>query len=155
MQTMKLSEALSTFNGKTFLFGGKAAGRKNPKKELVTVTAELQPRGIVKLFAEDGTEVLHSRTGVVVFAGQSDTEEPKKAPRKKAVKAPEATHATAEDRDNAEVVKAAEIPVVEIEVKAPAKIPGKAPANFIELAKSGNTEAARRYWERRVAQYEG
>lgn len=140
MQTMKLSEALSTFNGSKFLFGGKAAGRKNPKKELVTVTAELHPRGIVKLIAEDGTEVLHSRTGVVVFAGpvNGQTEEPKKAP-KKAVKAPQK----------------AEEPKAEVKAEAPAKKPGKAPANFIDLARSANTEAARRYWAKVVAEYEG
>jgi hypothetical protein len=134
MQTMKISEALNTYNGKPFVFGGKAAGRKNPKKDLVTVRAEVLPRGIVKLFdAESGAEVLHSRSGVVIFAGQA--EEPKKAPRKtapkKAVKAPE----KAEEK--------------------PAKLPGKAPANFIDLARTGNTKAARAYWSRRVAQYEG
>jgi hypothetical protein len=91
----------------------------------------------VKLFdAESGAEVLHSRSGVVIFAGQA--EEPKKAPRKtapkKAVKAPEKAEEKAE---------------------APAKIPGKAPANFIDLARTGNTKAARAYWSRRVAQYEG
>jgi hypothetical protein len=144
MQTMKLSEALNTFNGEAFFFGGKAAGRKNAKKELVTVKAELHPRGIVKLLAEDGTEVLHSRTGTVIFAGPVDqAEEPKKTPRKaapkKAVKAPEKAEEKAEAA----------------EVEKPALIPGKAPKNFIELAHSANTEAARRYWTRRVAQYEG
>jgi hypothetical protein len=142
MQTMKISEALNTYNGKPFVFGGKAAGRKNPKKDLVTVRAEVLPRGIVKLFdAESGAEVLHSRSGVVIFAGQA--EEPKKAPRKtapkKAVKAPEK----------------AEEPKAEEKAEAPAKIPGKAPANFIDLARTGNTKAARAYWSRRVAQYEG
>jgi hypothetical protein len=140
MQTMKLSEALNTYNGKTFVFGGKAAGRKNPKKELVTVRAELQPRGIVKLFdAESGAEVLHSRTGVIVFAGPVDSqaaeEKPEKAPRK-AVK------------------KVAETPAKKAEEK-PAKRAGKAPANFLDLARSANTEAARRYWARVVAEYEG
>jgi hypothetical protein len=136
---MKISEALNTFNSTgTFVFGGKAAGRKNPKKELVTVKAELLPRGIVKLFdAETGAEVLHSRTGVVIFAGPVDAEE--KAPEKKAEKAP---------RKPAKKV-------VEPKAETPAKIPGKAPQNFIELAKTGNTEAARNYWARRVAQYEG
>jgi hypothetical protein len=140
MQTMKIAEALNAYNGKTFVFGGKAAGRKNPKKELVTVRAEVLPRGIVKLFdAESGAEVLHSRTGVVIFAGpvggQAAEEKPQKAPRKAAAK------------------KAA--PKVEKAEEKPAKKPGKAPANFIELAKSGNTEAARRYWARKVAEYEG
>lgn len=145
MQTMKLSEALNDFHGKTFVFGGKAAGRKNPKKELATVRAELLPRGIVKLFnAETGAEVLHSRTGVVVFAGPVDAmpaaaEEKPKAPRKKAVKAPQ---------------RAPEV-APEVQDVKPALIPGKAPKNWIELAESGNTEAARRYWSRRVAEYEG
>jgi O-methyltransferase involved in polyketide biosynthesis len=163
MQTMKLSEALNTFNGEAFLFGGKAAGRKNPKKELVTVTAELQPRGIVKLFAEDGTEVLHSRTGTVVFAGpvdgQAAAEEPKKAPRKKAakkaVKAPETAYATPEDRDNAEAVKAAGLKVVEIVAEAPKKKPGKAPWNFRDLARTAATASARAHWQSVCDEYEG
>jgi hypothetical protein len=69
---------------------------------------------------------------VVIFAGQA--EEPKKAPRKTAPK------------------KAVKAPA---KAEAPAKIPGKAPANFIDLARTGNTKAARAYWSRRVAQYEG
>jgi hypothetical protein len=71
----------------------------------------------------------------------------------KAVKAPEATDDYGKFfRGEAPlhvVVKAEEKP------QAPAKKPGKAPANFVELAQSGNTEAARAYWSRRVAEYEG
>jgi hypothetical protein len=139
MQTMKLSETVNVADAKgAFLFGGKAAGRKNPKKELVTVRAEFLDRGIVKLInVETGAEELHSRTGTVVFAGPVDgqAEEPKKAPRKPA--------------------KKAEAPKVEKAEEKPAKRPGNAPANFIDLARTGNTEAARRYWARIVAEYEG
>lgn len=142
MQTMKLSETANVADEKgAFLFGGKVAGRKAPKRELVTVRAEFLPRGIVKLFNVDsGAEELHSRIGTVVYAGpvQDMPAEPKKAP-KKAPKAPR------------KAVKKAEAPKVE----EPAKIPGKAPANFVDLARSANTEAAKRYWKRRVEQYEG
>ncbi|MFD3464825.1 hypothetical protein ACFWWM_00355 [Streptomyces sp. NPDC058682] len=143
---MKLAEVVSIADAQgAFLFGGKAAGRKNPKKELVTVRAELLPRGIVKLFSvETGAEVLHSRTGVVVFAGPvtampAAIEEKPKAPRKRAVKAPQ------------EPAEAAP----EVQEEKPALIPGRAPKNWIELAQSGNTAAARRYWSKRVAEYEG
>jgi hypothetical protein len=173
MQTMKLSETVTVADEKgAFLFGGKAAGRKNPKKELVTVRAEFLARGIVKLIAEDGTEVLHSRTGTVVFAGpvNGQAEEPKKAPRKKAAKkAPEVIHATAEDRVNYEnaVARGAKIEKIEsvpggVAAKKaekapekPAKKPGKAPWNFRDLARSAATETARRYWQSVVDQYEG
>jgi hypothetical protein len=170
MQTMKLSETVNVADEKgAFLFGGKAAGRKNPKKELVTVRAEFLARGIVKLIAEDGTEVLHSRTGVVVFAGPVNGQ------------AEEPIHATPEDAVNYRNAKARGAKIEKIEsvpggiaakkavkaprkpaqkaeapkVEEPAKIPGKAPANFVDLARSANTEAAKRYWARRVAQYEG
>jgi hypothetical protein len=146
MQTMKIAETANVTDSKgVFLFGGKAAGRKAAKKELVPVKVELHPRGIVKLIhAETAEEVLHSRTGTVIFAGPvsgqpAEAEAKPKRPRKKAVKAPEA----------------AEKPQVEEKPQAPAKRPGKAPKNFIELARSGNTEAARAYWSRRVAEYEG
>lgn len=132
---MKISEVHTITNPEgVWLFGGKAAGRKAPKKVLVPVRVDLQPRGVVKLVhAETGAEVLHSRVGTVVFAGPVDM------PAEKAVKAPR---------------KAAKAKV-EPKAEEPAKLPGKAPKNFVELAQSGNTEAARRYWSRRVAQYEG
>jgi len=143
---MKISETANVADSKgVFLFGGKAAGRKGPKKDLVPVKVELHARGVAKLVnAEDGSEVLHSRVGTVVFAGPvngkpAEAEGKPKRPRKKAVKAPE----------KAEKAKVEEKP------QAPAKRPGKAPANFVDLARSANTEAARRYWQRVVDQYEG
>jgi hypothetical protein len=54
-----------------------------------------------------------------------------------------------------EATKKAEAPKVEKAEEKPAKRPGKAPANFVDLARTGNTEAARRYWARIVAEYEG
>ncbi|MBT2541376.1 hypothetical protein J7E99_11810 [Streptomyces sp. ISL-44] len=185
MQTVKLAEVANVADSKgAFLFGGKTAGRKNPKKELVTVRAEFLPRGIVKLFnAETGAEVLHSRSGVFVFAGPvtavpATAAEKPKAPRKKVAKAPQG----APKRRNIRLeggysltewggtfsvfLKGQQIGLEHSEADAVAKveshrasrshlIPGKAPKNWIELAQSGNTEAARRYWSRRVAEYEG
>jgi hypothetical protein len=55
----------------------------------------------------------------------------------------------------AKAPETAEKPKAEEKPQAPAKKPGKAPANFVDLARSADTEAARRYWSRRVAQYEG
>ncbi|MEV5084375.1 hypothetical protein AB0K74_38225 [Streptomyces sp. NPDC056159] len=64
---MKLSEALKVYGSGAYLFGGKAAGRKGPKKVTPVYRAELQSRGMVKLFAEDGTELFRGHGRTLVF----------------------------------------------------------------------------------------
>ncbi|WP_043466536.1 hypothetical protein [Kitasatospora sp. MBT66] len=42
-----------------------------------------------------------------------------------------------------------------VETPAPPRKPGKAPQNFVDMARLANSETAKAFWARKVAEYEG
>lgn len=130
MKAVKAREAIETIANERgeIMWGGRTTGRKEPLKRPV--------RAIIAQASKD--------LFTVTFGGNRKVESLRGA--SKFFAAPVASGEVAQDQGEAQAPA------------APVKLPGKPPANFVDLARTGNTPQARAYWHRRCqewAEYKG
>ncbi|MGA4950461.1 hypothetical protein [Streptomyces lydicamycinicus] len=116
METMKPREAAELANKKgEIMWGGRAAGRKNPLKTPVRVTLHFLPRGVVEVRKAETDESFELiRTGTAFFAGKAPRRKPapkveppkvEDAPKEEAPESPaEIEQGEKEHQDQAEPV---------------------------------------------------
>ena len=120
-----------------FWYAGKGS-RKNPMAFPLRVRQENGASNVIRIVQVDTGQVITSvRASSVIWTAPlaQDQDAPQAqtpAPRKRKAR------------------KAADVAQVE-----PAKLPGKPPRNWVELARTGNTPQARVYWTRACRRYAG